>query len=93
MQLPCGYCLPVSLITEHIYSYQTQETQQKDFAWLCEFAESYLTSQMIAGQIVASEENLTVGTQRACLMGQYDCIEMIGQRILEENIDTYGVCN
>ena len=93
MQLPGGFSVPVCLITEYISCYQTKPFGQKDFGWIEEFSDSYLKSQMAAGQIIEVSKTLSSSEALIYLYGQYECIEMIGQRIFEEKIDTYGVSN
>ena len=48
---------------------------------------------MIAGQIISENVNLAVDGEIAKFSGEYDCIEMIGKRKIEENIYRYGATN
>ena len=93
MQLPGGFSIPVCLVTEYISCYQTEPFCQKNFDWLEEFSDSYLKSKMSAGQIIDADKSLSSSEALTYLYGQYECTEMIGQRIFEEKIDTYGVSN
>ena len=93
MQLPGGFSIPVCLVTEYISCFQTEPFCQKNFDWLEEFSDSYLKSQMSAGQIIDADKSLSSSEVLTYLYGQYECTEMIGQRIFEEKIDTYGVSN
>ena len=93
MQLPGGFSIPVCLVTEYISCYQTESFSRKNFGWLEEFSDSYLKSQMSAGQIIDADKSLSSSEALTYLYGLYECTEMIGQRIFEEKIDTYGVSN
>ena len=55
-----------------------------------QFAKSYLNSQMIAGQILSGQENVTGSDGAISLQGQYACHEMIGRVQKEEIMRPYG---
>lgn len=87
--LPGGFQLPIAFVTETwIYHEETMPVavteQVKDN--LIRFAESYLQSQMIAGQILTKEENFFREDDTFRLDGEYGCLEMIGRERKEEII-------
>ena len=93
LTLPGGFVLPVTLVTE-VWTYYacTEETLLPEDAstQLSEFAKSYLNSQMIAGQILSGQENVTGSDGAISLQGQYACHEMIGRVQKEEIMRPYG---
>ncbi len=83
MTLPGGFRLPIALAVEERISYDTGQNTPQDYSQtLKDFAKRYLHSQMTAGQILRQEEEI-LGCQ---LVGQYACLEMIGQVRYEESI-------
>ena len=83
MTLPGEFDLPVTLLIEEWIYYDLTENETQDAeSVLPDFAERYLASQMIAGQILQRSE--TVDGCR--LEGQYACLEMIGQVRYEESL-------
>jgi len=87
LTLPGGFQLPVALITEEVISYNTSEdrTLEKDsFTWMVNCAQAYLNSQMISGQILREDTDLTLMQDNVSLNGEYVCLEMIGQVKNEE---------
>ena len=93
MKLPGNFVLPVAWITEEIYAFRTYEHIVEDVSWLADFSASYLQTEMIAGQIISEDTDVAVDGERASFSGEYDCIEMIGKRKIEENIYKYGSTN
>ena len=92
LTLPGGFELPVSLITEKIYWFDEQQiamSDTDDFMWLKESVESYLLSDMVAGKILHSGEELNSHDGLCCLNGVYVCNEMIGQ-VRVEKIGEYN---
>ena len=88
LTLPGGFALPVKLLKEQVSARTLTESQvaEADAAGLLtEFAEGYLSRQMIAGTITAALE--TVSNQDGCwaLAGNYACTEMIGRERAEQN--------
>lgn len=91
--LPGGFQLPVILVTEVWTYYDYEETAGEEeyaAAALSEFAESYLTQRMIAGQILSRAETVSEADGVFCLEGNYACLEMIGQVRSEEIITPNG---
>lgn len=87
--LPGGFELPLAIVTETWIYYEestpaaaTEESQ----ATLENFAQMYLRSQMVAGQILTSNEEFTAGDGVCRLDGEYGCLEMIGRERSEEII-------
>ena len=83
MTLPGAFRLPVILLVEEWIYYDLTETETVDAEGvLLDFADRYLASQMIAGQILHRSE----AVDGCCLEGQYACLEMIGQVRYEESL-------
>ena len=83
MPLPGAFRLPVILLVEEWIYYDLTETETVDAEGvLLDFADRYLASQMIAGQILHRSE----AVDGCCREGQYACLEMIGQVRYEESI-------
>ena len=84
--LPGGFQLPIAIVTEICISYdQTAATEYDDIV-LPSYAERYLRSHMVAGQILTKEETITQEDSVICLDGNYGCLEMIGREQSEEII-------
>lgn len=83
MTLPGSFHLPVILLVEDWLYYDLTESETVDAeSILLDFADRYLVSQMIAGQILYRSEAFN----GCCLEGQYACLEMIGRVRYEENL-------
>ncbi len=85
--LPGGFQLPVALVQETTVRYSTEtvsygETQISRF--LSDFADDYLSREMIAGQIESREETVAYSQDVYTLTGQYQCNEMICKTRIEE---------
>lgn len=89
LMLPGGFALPVTLIVEE-YSYyapaDAAAAEPDAAALLTQYAQQYLKSQMVAGEILS--EQTTIAGNR--LYGQYACLEMIGRERNEEFFYTDG---
>lgn len=93
MTLPGGFVLPVAVVTERWYSHDTVPSDRslEDTQMLLEeFSARYLTSQMIAGQILLKWESVTDENGLSVLQGYYACEEMIAQARNEEIIKPNG---
>lgn len=91
--LPGGFQLPVALCVEEytFYSTQTAELPQPDAELaLSQFADSYLTAQMVAGKIQDRSETVSLDGGVYRLEGAYICVEMIGKVQQEQIGDTNG---
>jgi sporulation protein YqfD len=83
MTLPGSFHLPVILLTEEWIYYDLTESETVDAETvLLDFADRYLASQMIAGQILHRSEAVDGNV----LEGEYACLEMIGQVRYEESL-------
>ena len=93
MTLPGGFQLPVCLVTETWTYYESMDTELAEEAaaeCLSAFARRYVPQQMIAGQILAQQETVTAADGIFCLLGDYSCLEIIGQVQKEEIIKPNG---
>ena len=91
--LPGGFQLPIALVTETIYTCTLDDaTTDEDDAGdiLTDFSQSYLRSQMIAGEILDATEDISVSNGCYLLSGKYTCNEMIGLTQDEEIITPHG---
>ena len=88
LTLPGGFQLPVGILrqTQICYSNQLETTSQDACSWLSQFAEKYLHTQMIAGQIISRDVTESCEAGSCILEGKYSCTEMIGQFKREEFI-------
>ena len=80
--LPGGFQLPFGLAVEKYTFYETaaSELPQSDAEETLEdFAESYLTRQMVAGNILSKDETVSLEGETYLLRGEYVCTEMIGK--------------
>lgn len=96
LTLPGDFQLPVAVICETLHYYDTETVQATDsetFDWMLGFSEDYLGSQMIAGQIMASDVQLDLQEGHCGLTGKYACLEMIGRVQNEEIIGGNGTNN
>ena len=83
MTLPGSFYLPVILLTEEWIYYDLTESETENAETvLLDFADRYLASQMIAGQILHRSEAVDGNV----LEGEYACLEMIGQVRYEESL-------
>jgi len=91
LQLPAGFTLPIALVKQTTVYYEENmdtaasvDIQQ----WLNIFAQVYLQKNMIAGEILSSQTELSQTQEFCCLNGKYACVEMIGQVKYEQMIGT-----
>ena len=91
--LPGGFQLPIAVVTQTIISYERKDSfllQEQGSTTLSSFAGEYLSSQMVAGQILQKSESVASDNNCIYLTGNYACFEMIGVLRSEENIKPYG---
>ena len=83
LTLPGGFQLPVAIGVEQCTLYRCEEADNTEAEnALVSFAQLYLPTQMVAGQILHRQEAVS-----GCrLEGKYACLEMIGQVRYEESI-------
>lgn len=87
LTLPGGFRLPVALSVEELTFCKTRPEMAEEGTSgreLKDFAESYLSSQMVAGRILNGAESVLSQDGGYVLIGQYDCLEMIGRERAEE---------
>ena len=94
--LPGGFQLPLALIQERCIIWETEpntlEEEQSEML-LQLFAADYLRSQMVAGQILSSDQSVDHQVGHSVLFGSYACSEMIGQILYEERFQSNGENN
>ena len=90
--LPGGFQLPVALVTEVWFCNESGNAQAEsaDASWLYDAAQRYLIGDMIAGQILSSDEELSQEDGIVTLSGHYACLEMIGKLREEEIVKPNG---
>lgn len=89
LTLPGGFQLPIAIVTETYIYYEDSvsvDEQEDSGERLSSLAQSYLSSQMVAGKILSKEETFSRQDGVICLVGQYECLEMIGRERNEEII-------
>lgn len=93
LTLPGGFRLPVALIVEEFIYYEN--SLQNTLAVsaekvLSEYAEGYLSGQMLSGTILSRSEAIEQLQDSYVLNAQYTCRELIGRVQNEETIHSYG---
>lgn len=88
--LPGGFQLPICLIRQDIIRYHTEEEIQFDCSWMPSSMNSYLNSQMLAGEILSAWETTERLDQIFYINSRYACMEQIGVRKIEEFLIDYG---
>ena len=86
--LPGGFRLPIIIVTESWTYYDFQDVLLPE-PGLSDFADRYLSEQMIAGKVVSRLENGWTEDGLYRFQGNYACTEMIGQVRSEETIKPY----
>ena len=89
LTLPGGFRLPVALITETVYHYEFTEenaVSSENMQWLEQYAEDYLQSQMIGGQILSRVTKTEPIDGAYYLYGKYACRELIGKSKFEDTL-------
>jgi len=93
LTLPGGFQLPIGIVTEVWQQREIEETAiEEQFAeqLLTAYIRSYLSTQMIAGQIRKAEEAVILDSGAFCLTGKYACRELIGISRSEEILKPNG---
>ena len=88
--LPGGFVLPIALIKITVTDYILTEYQHENmesFHWLSTYAEEYINNQMHLGQVVETQDSLSLSGGNVIFAGRYLCTEMIG-RVQDEEIIT-----
>ncbi len=81
LTLPGGFTLPVTLEKATYTFYETEETVVANQWDISEYAKNYLKNQMIAGEILATQEDFSQEGGVLILHGKYRCKEMIGLEV------------
>lgn len=92
LTLPGGYRLPVALAKEEWVQFRESAgsvDEKTANGILNDFAERYLTAQMIAGQITRHSRQTVCDDGVYRQLGIYACAEMIGITRFEENLEHY----
>jgi similar to stage IV sporulation protein len=96
LTLPGGFQLPVSIISEEYKLYDSIKNPAVDpaaFSWIRSYAGDYLKSQMISGEIIRQETNLSMAEGACFLETESVCEEMIGQVKYEETLNKHAEDN
>lgn len=88
--LPGGFLLPISIIKQISVPYKiTENLPLNDIdqnVWLSNFADKYLTQQMIAGNIRSRVYSYKCEPDGDWLSAEYACLEMVGKVKYEETL-------
>jgi hypothetical protein len=88
--LPGGFQLPVSFIRETCVYYADsnviEPNGEQTQTWVAEFADKYLSGQMVAGSILSQQVTWQSQDTYSTLTGNYACLEMIGKVKIEETL-------
>ncbi len=92
LTLPGGFQLPAALVIEEVNYYETVpiSLSQDDFLWMENSTQNYLTSQMIAGEVLQATTAGERLDQCYVFFGEYSCREQIGYKRIEENLSYNG---
>ena len=91
--LPGGFQLPIALSVEKLYCRKTDSITALSETYRLyteDFAQRYLTHQMLSGKILGKQESAVVRNDVYILPGRYICLEMIGRERSEEIIKHDG---
>ena len=86
LTLPGGFRLPVTVVKEHITSYDTGNEMLDSCTWADAFAKAYLQKEMLSGSILSEECSIRPDGEVFVHSGTYHCFEMIGMQKDEEII-------
>lgn len=92
VSLPGGFQLPLAICVDQYIPYKLREatvSQEEAQSKLQQFSDRYLKSQMVAGQILQKQDQLSSMEGKYRLECRYICQEMIGQ----EQREQIGVMN
>lgn len=96
LTLPGGFQLPFSIVEETLTYYDRVEMSFGDvgqFDWVELVSRQYLLEQMVSGEIRNSVVRTQITNGVFQLLGQYSCLEMIGQVRNEEIVRGNGKTN
>lgn len=80
LTLPGGYYLPLSVVKEQTYYYDTDyqiDDETDSFDWLKDAADSYIGEQMVAGKIIQETAAIKIDGDICRFNAYYRCNEMI----------------
>ena len=83
LTLPGGFQLPVALICEQFDTYSKAEELLSPGDWMGQACRTYLSGQMVAGEILREKLYIDQQEQTTLLTGYYCCREMIGHERFE----------
>lgn len=89
LELPGGFTLPISFITENIVYYESV-LADTDTYWAKDSGQDYLQTQMIAGTIISKDVQIIPYNAVTYYKEKYFCTEMIGKIKFEETLKTNG---
>lgn len=81
LTLPGGFTLPVTLEKATYTFYETEEAVVANQWDISQYAKNYLRNQMIAGEILETQEDFSQEGGVLILNGKYRCKEMIGLEV------------
>lgn len=81
LTLPGGFTLPITLEKATYTFYETEEAVVANQWDISEYAKNYLRNQMIAGEILETQEDFSQESGVLILNGKYRCKEMIGLEV------------
>lgn len=90
VSLPGGFQLPICLIRQDIIRYHMEKEIQFDNLWMSSAMNSYLNSQMHAGEVISAREATERLDHIFYINSRYSCMEQIGVRKIEESLIDYG---
>ena len=96
VSLPGGFRLPHAVCVDRYVCYTTNQqtvSEPEAYSMLTDFSDTYLISQMIAGQILQADQQLFKAENIYQLKSSYTCSEMIGRELREQIGDHNGKRN
>ena len=86
LTLPGGFRLPVSMVIETTRQYEVAciSPAEDPPSYLKKLSRNYVSSMMLAGQILGTEESISSNDHLWVVTGSYSCKEMIGRLQKEE---------
>ncbi len=96
VSLPGGFQLPIAVCVDQFWEYEQKEetiSEEEASQQLRHFSDRYLIRQMVAGQIIHRQQQLSCSDRLYRLESRYICTEMIGKERREEIGDSNGKRN
>lgn len=79
LTLPGGFRLPLGLTVIEEICYEENTPAKEDWQWMADYSRRYISQQMIAGEILSEDVELSPGDNGYTLYGRYACIENVGR--------------